>query len=129
MSYIRPLSNPEGLYIYEIATKGTRMLRIHCDEHGAGITMPLEQFHKLAIAYDKEGLYQTRSLTYKQSTLRETKDYQIQFAYKKQSFSMCQVTWEYLVQDVLRREQRGLETKIKEVFHAGKIKYAKGKSK
>jgi hypothetical protein len=98
MSYIRCLSNPEGLYVWldvngMIAISvGTRKVRY----------VPFKSFVKFCKKWVKHWDYE---LEYKGFRTNESKKFKIEFSYKDEfKFEFWDVTWECLCRRIKERE-------------------------
>lgn len=130
MSYIRCLSNPEGLYIY--SDGGGICIHGNFGDDEDFMRVPEKDFHGIGMKYGREYLMGDRPLKFGGITLREVKvvkgtdriytpihhkkmgihddtrrwfdkpqtEHKILFSYGGKSFLMWRVTWDYIVRSI-----------------------------
>lgn len=122
MSYIRASSNPEGLYIIGTRWKGRDYVQILLPNGGDIVNIPHDTFHtacKKWIKDDSDHEY----IVHKNVEIRYCWDidyvckgdekipttvshYKVEFLYKNKSIFRCwETTWEYILNDVMKREK------------------------
>ncbi len=109
MSYIRATSNPECLYI--IGTRGRHgqpIVQVFLGKQGnySTLDIPHRTFHNACIKWRKNF---EEDVTYRGmqivGPIKCDTEWKFKISYKGKSFKCYEVTWEYVVNDVERREE------------------------
>lgn len=122
MSYIRGLSNPEGLYIWGegdgtvyICHNLISPFSSSRHEHGEQLQVPRALFEEVCCRWAErrftnrgsaeDGIRRSGLSVREESTKRDL-NWKIRFEYEGRFFYMWQVTWDYIVRGVLERHPK-----------------------